>query len=68
MFHVHYCAYILNLIVNDGLSVIGDLIANFHESIIFLSRSTQRKLTFNENVRKLSVISSRKIVQDYLTK
>ncbi|KAH9745818.1 BED-type domain-containing protein [Citrus sinensis] len=63
-FHVRCCAHILNLIVNDGLSVIGDLIANIHESVIFWSGSTKRKSTFDENARKLGITSGRKLVQD----
>ena len=67
-FHVRCCAHILNLIVNDGLSVIGDLIANIHESVIFWSGSTKRKSTFDENACKLGITSGRKLVQDCPTR
>ncbi|KAH9794197.1 BED-type domain-containing protein [Citrus sinensis] len=67
-FHVRCCAHILNLIVKDSLSVIGDLIANIRESVIFWSKSTKRKSTFDENARKLGITSGRKLVQDCPTR
>ncbi|KAH9763385.1 BED-type domain-containing protein [Citrus sinensis] len=67
-FHVCCCAHILNLIVKNGLSVIGDLIANIRESVIFWSGSTKRKSTFDENARKLGITSGRKLVQDCPTR
>ncbi|KAH9801775.1 BED-type domain-containing protein [Citrus sinensis] len=67
-FHVRCCAHILNLIVKNGLSVIGDLIANIRESVIFWSGSTKRKSTFDENARKLGITSGRKLVQDCPTR
>ena len=67
-FHVRCCAHILNLIVKDGLSVIGNLIANIRESVIFWSGSTKRKSTFDENARKLGITSGRKLVQDCPTR
>ncbi|KAH9786839.1 BED-type domain-containing protein [Citrus sinensis] len=66
--HVRCCAHIQNLIVKDGLSVIGDLIANIRESVIFWSGSTKRKSTFDENARKLGITSGRKLVQDCPTR
>lgn len=60
--HVRCCAHILNLTVKDGLSVIGDLIANIRESVIFWSGSTKRKSSFDENARKLVITSGRKPV------
>ncbi|KAH9684650.1 hypothetical protein KPL70_013634 [Citrus sinensis] len=66
--HVRCCAHILNLIVKDGLSVIGDLIENIRESVIFWSGSTKRKSTFDENAGKLGITSGRKLVQDFPTR
>ncbi|KAH9723905.1 BED-type domain-containing protein [Citrus sinensis] len=67
-FHVRCCAHILNLTVKDGLSVIGDLIANIRESFIFWSGSPKRKSSFDENARKLVITSGRKPVQDCPTR
>lgn len=52
------------MIIKDGLSVIGDLFVNIHESVIFLLKSTKRKSIFDENTCKLGITSSRKLVQD----
>ena len=42
LFHMHYCAHILNLIVNDGLNVTGESIERIHNSISYWEMTPKR--------------------------
>ena len=43
MLHMRYAAHILNLIVKDGLSLIGDGIERIHNSVIYWAESPKRR-------------------------
>ena len=55
MLHMRRAAHILNLIVQDGLSLIGDGIEMIRDSVIYWTRSPKRKQKFDENARQLCI-------------
>ncbi|XP_075665725.1 zinc finger BED domain-containing protein RICESLEEPER 2-like [Castanea sativa] len=61
-------AHILNLIVQDGLSLIGDGIERIHDSVIYWTGSPKRKQKFDENARQLHVQCTKELVLDYKTR
>ena len=53
--HMRCAAHILNLIVQDGLSLIGDGIERIRNSVIYWTGSPKRRQKFEENARQLRV-------------
>ncbi|XP_075633324.1 zinc finger BED domain-containing protein RICESLEEPER 2-like [Castanea sativa] len=55
MLNMRCVAHILNLIVQDGLSLIGDGIERIHDSVIYWTGSPKRRQKFDENACQLRV-------------
>ena len=53
--HMRCTAHILNLIVQDGLSLIGDGIEKIRDSVIYWTGSPKRRQKFEENACQLHV-------------
>ena len=51
LFHVRYCTYILNLLVQDGLLEIGDITKNMQESVKHVTQSESRQNIFGKIVK-----------------
>ncbi|XP_075664493.1 zinc finger BED domain-containing protein RICESLEEPER 1-like [Castanea sativa] len=64
IFHVHCCARIINLLVQDGLSEIETKIENVHESVKYLIASEARLIKFGEIAKQLP---SKKLILDFPT-
>ena len=64
MLHISCAAYILNLIVQDGLSHIGDGIEKIRDSMIYWIGSLKRRQKFNENASQLCVQCTKELVFD----
>ena len=62
MLHMRYAAHILNLIVQDELSLIGNGIKKTRDSVIYWIRSPWQK--FDENARQLHVQCTKELVLD----
>ena len=55
MLHMRCVTHILNLIVQDGLSLIGDGIERIRDSVIYWTGSPKRRQEFEENICQLRV-------------
>ena len=53
--HMRCAAHILNLIVQNGLSLIGDGIERIHDSVIYKTRLPKWRQKFEENAHQLRV-------------
>ena len=58
-FHVRYCAYILNLIVQEGLKVVGGALDKIRESIKYVKASEGRMKSFHECVSQVGGINTK---------
>ena len=56
-FHLHCCAYILNLIVQDGLKEIDDAIEKVRDSVKYVRGSQVRKQKFLQAINQVSLDS-----------
>ena len=65
MLHMRCAAYILNLIVQYGLSLIGDGIERICDSVIYWTGSRKRRQKFEENAHQLHVQCTKELVLDY---
>ena len=67
-FHLHYCTYILNLIVKDGLKEIDVIVQKIHESIKYVKGSQGRKKSFYESVKQMDLDGKKCLRQDVPTR
>ncbi|XP_024984077.1 zinc finger BED domain-containing protein RICESLEEPER 2-like [Cynara cardunculus var. scolymus] len=68
LFHMQCCAHILNLIVQDGLAVLGDGIERIRDSVAFWTASPKRNQKFEEAARQLGISSTKKLAIDCKTR
>ena len=62
------CAHILNLIVQDDLSVIGDGIERIRDSVSFWAATQKRIEKFEEATRHLAIDCTKKLSLDCKTR
>ncbi|CAN6579011.1 unnamed protein product [Malus baccata var. baccata] len=67
-FHMRCCAHILNLIVKDGLEVIGGGIEKIRESVVYWTTTPKREEKFEEAARQLKLPGTKKMVLDCKTR
>ncbi|XP_031247880.1 zinc finger BED domain-containing protein RICESLEEPER 2-like [Pistacia vera] len=67
LFHVRCCAYILNLIVQDGLSQIRSIIDDVRDSVAYVKQTESRLIVFSEIVQMLR-LPNRKLILDCKTR
>ncbi|XP_059435370.1 zinc finger BED domain-containing protein RICESLEEPER 2-like [Corylus avellana] len=67
-FHMHCCAHILNLIVQDGLKEINDAIQKIQDSVKYVRGSQVRKQSFLQAVNQISLDSHKGLKQDVPTR
>ena len=68
MLHMRCAAHILNLIVQDGLSLIGDGIERIRDSVIYWTGSPKMRQKFEKNARQLCVQCTKELVLDCKTR
>ena len=68
MLHMRCAAHILNLIVQDGLSFIGDGIERIRDNVIYWTGSPKRRQKFEENACQLRVQCTKELVLDCKTR
>ena len=66
--HMRCAAHILNLIVQNGLSLIGDDIERIRDSVIYWTGSPKRRQKFDENACQLRVQCTKELVLDCKTR
>ena len=62
-FHVRCCAHILNILVQCGLSEIGDIIHNIRESVKYIGKSVSRLHTFSDIATQLKLPKKKNLSQ-----
>ena len=62
MLQMRCVAHILNLIIQDGLSLIGDGIERICDSVIYWTGSPKMRQKFEENARQLLVQCTKELV------
>ncbi|WZZ00215.1 hypothetical protein YC2023_072543 [Brassica napus] len=67
-FHVRCAAHILNLIVQDGLKVIGDSLHKVRESVKYVLSSETRENLFQKCVEAAGVVETGGLLLDVLTR
>ena len=68
LFHMHYCAQILNLIVKDGLDVTGESIERICNSVSYWKMTPKRHKKFMKDVRELKISSTKQLILDCKTR
>ncbi|GJW58149.1 zinc finger BED domain-containing protein RICESLEEPER 2-like protein [Tanacetum coccineum] len=65
--HVRCCAHILNLMMQDGLSVIKDIVSKVHASVSYINASDARLMVFSQVAQQLH-LPDRKLILDCKTR
>ncbi|KAF6174744.1 hypothetical protein GIB67_031268 [Kingdonia uniflora] len=68
IFHVRYTAHIINLIVKDGLSVLGATLHKIRDSCIYVKKTPQRKLKWKNAIDQVKITSKQGICTDVSTR
>uniref|UniRef100_A0A2N9FWV6 HAT C-terminal dimerisation domain-containing protein n=1 Tax=Fagus sylvatica TaxID=28930 RepID=A0A2N9FWV6_FAGSY len=68
LLHMRCAAHILNLVVQDGLAVIGDGIERIRDSVLFWTASPKRRQKFDESSRHLRISNTKELVLDCKTR
>ncbi|XP_030932334.1 zinc finger BED domain-containing protein RICESLEEPER 1-like [Quercus lobata] len=68
MLHMRCAANILNMIIQDGLSLIGDGIERIRDSVIYWTGSLKRRQKFEENAHQLCVQCTKELILDCKTR
>ncbi|CAN1172958.1 Putative AC transposase [Linum perenne] len=67
-FHMRCAAHVLNLIVQEGLTIIESCIEKVRDSVAFWTASTKRRQKFTEVVKQLHIDHSKELVLDCKTR
>ena len=67
-FHIRCAAHILNLIVQDGLSVISDALEKIRDNVKYVKVSESRELLFLGCVETLGIVKKGSLVLDVTTR
>ncbi|GKA01377.1 zinc finger BED domain-containing protein RICESLEEPER 2-like protein [Tanacetum coccineum] len=65
LLHMRCSAHILNLIMKDGLEVIGKAIDNIHDSVTYWKATAKRIEDFHKMARKLKNPTTKNLILDY---
>ncbi|CAN1135970.1 Zinc finger BED domain-containing protein RICESLEEPER 2 [Linum perenne] len=68
LFHMRCAAHVLNLIVQEGLTIIESCIEKVRVSVAFWTASTKRRQKFTEAVKQLHIDHSKELVLDCKTR
>jgi hypothetical protein len=68
LFHMRCCAHILNLIVQDGLTVIGERIERIRDSVAYWTSSPMRIQRFEESAHQMHISITKKLALDVKTR
>ena len=68
LLHMRCCAYILNLIVKEGLEVVKDGIEMIRDSVAFWTATPKRKERFEETCKQLKIPCTKNLVLDCPTR
>ncbi|XP_024019952.1 zinc finger BED domain-containing protein RICESLEEPER 2-like [Morus notabilis] len=68
LFHMRCCAYILNLVVQEGLKQIDDSIVKIHDSVNYVKGSQVRKQKFFDCVKLVAIGDKKWLCQDVPTR
>ena len=68
LLHMRCCAHILNLIVKDGLAVLGDGIERVRDSVGFWSATPKRHEKFEKTCRLMNIEYSKRLCLDCKTR
>ncbi|CAN1149165.1 Zinc finger BED domain-containing protein RICESLEEPER 2 [Linum perenne] len=68
LFHMRCAAHVLNLIVQEGLTIIESCIGKVCEIVAFWTASTKRRQKFTEAVKQLHIDHSKELVLDCKTR
>ncbi|KAG6476513.1 hypothetical protein ZIOFF_065755 [Zingiber officinale] len=66
LFHMHYAAHILNLVVQDDLDVIAPSVEKIRENVTYWRASPKREQKFDDVARIISITSPKKVISSMI--